>query len=84
MCCGCSSWKKHRICRINNATNSKKIFGEDYIKNIPLSFLLGAVLLVYSDIAARLIYSPYEVPIGIFTALIGVPFFIVVARKERG
>lgn len=62
----------------------KKIFGEDYRKNIPFSFLLGAVLLTYSDIAARMVYNPYETPIGIFTALIGVPFFIVMARKERG
>lgn len=62
----------------------RKILGEDYRKIIPLSFLLGSVLLVYSDIAARMIYSPYETPIGIFTALIGVPFFIAVARKERG
>lgn len=62
----------------------KKIFGEDYKKVIPFSFLLGAVLLTYSDIAARMIYSPYETPIGIFTALIGVPFFIVMARKEKG
>ncbi|QNO14245.1 iron ABC transporter permease [Alkalicella caledoniensis] len=62
----------------------RKLFGEDYTKNIPLSFLLGAVLLVYSDIAARLFYNPYETPIGIFTALIGVPFFIALARKERG
>lgn len=62
----------------------RKTFGEDYTKNIPLSFLLGSVLLVYSDIAARMFYNPYETPIGIFTALIGVPFFIAVARKERG
>jgi iron complex transport system permease protein len=62
----------------------RRIFGEDYRKNIPFSFLLGSVLLTYSDIAARMVYSPYETPIGIFTALIGVPFFIVAARKERG
>jgi len=62
----------------------RKIFGEDYRKNIPFSFLLGAILLTYSDIAARMVYSPYETPIGIFTALIGVPFFIAVARRERG
>ena len=62
----------------------RKIFGEDYTKNIPFSFLLGSVLLVYSDIAARMVYTPYETPIGIFTALIGVPFFIAMARKERG
>lgn len=62
----------------------RKILGEDYRKIIPSSFLLGAVLLTYSDIAARMVYNPYETPIGIFTALIGVPFFIAVARKEKG
>lgn len=62
----------------------RKILGEDYRKNIPYSFLLGAVILTYSDIAARLFYNPYETPIGIFTALIGVPFFIMAARKEKG
>lgn len=62
----------------------RKMLGEDYRKNIPCSFLLGAVLLTYADIAARMLFNPYEIPIGIFTALIGVPFFISVARKERG
>lgn len=58
--------------------------GEDYRKIIPLSFLAGAVLLTYSDIAARVLYSPYEIPVGIFTALIGVPFFLCMAGKEQG
>lgn len=62
----------------------RKILGEDYRRNIPCSFLLGAVLLTYADIAARMVFNPYETPIGIFTALIGIPFFISVARKERG
>ena len=62
----------------------RKILGEDYRKNIPCSFLLGAVLLTYADIAARMLFDPYETPIGVFTAIIGIPFFISVARKERG
>lgn len=62
----------------------RKLLGEDYRKNIPCSFILGAVLLTYADIAARMLFAPYETPIGVFTALIGVPFFIAVARKERG
>lgn len=62
----------------------RKILGEDYKKNIPCAFLLGAVILTYADIAARMIFNPYETPIGIFTAIIGIPFFIAVARKERG
>ena len=62
----------------------RKMLGEDYRKNIPCSFLLGAVLLTYADIAARMLFNPYETPIGVFTALIGVPFFMAAARKERG
>ena len=62
----------------------RKILDEDYRKNIPCSFLLGAVLLTYADIAARMLFNPYETPIGVFTAIIGIPFFISVARKERG
>lgn len=62
----------------------RKILGEDYRRNIPCSFLLGAVLLTYADIAARMIFDPYETPIGVFTVLIGIPFFIAAARKERG
>ena len=62
----------------------RKILGEDYRKNIPCSFLLGALHLTYADIAARMLFNPYETPIGVFTAIIGIPFFISVARKERG
>lgn len=58
--------------------------GEDYRRIIPCSILLGGVLLTYADIAARLFFAPYEIPIGIFTALLGVPFFLFMARKERG
>ena len=62
----------------------RKILGEDYRKNIPCSFLVGSVLLTYADIAARMLLDPYETPIGVFTALIGIPFFISLVRKERG
>ena len=62
----------------------RKLLGEDYRRNIPCSFLLGAVLLTYADIAARMLFNPYETPIGVFTALMGIPFFIAIARKERG
>lgn len=62
----------------------RKILEEDYRRNIPCSFLLGALFLTYADILARMMFSPYETPVGVFTALIGVPFFINAARKERG
>ncbi|MGL5530613.1 MAG: FecCD family ABC transporter permease, partial [Culicoidibacterales bacterium] len=61
----------------------RKLVGQDYRIILPLSFLLGGTLLVWSDVLARLVDQPYETPIGLFTTLIGVPFFIWMVRKER-
>ena len=60
----------------------KKIVGVDYKYIIPCSFVMGAVLLVYSDVFSRLINQPYETPIGSLTALLGVPVFIYLIRKD--
>jgi iron complex transport system permease protein len=60
----------------------KAIVGADYKYIIPCSLVLGSVLLVYSDIIARMINPPYETPIGSLTALLGVPVFIYLVRKE--
>jgi iron complex transport system permease protein len=56
--------------------------GVDYRWILPYSALLGAVLLVSADIAARLVLRPQEVPVGIMTALVGAPFFIYLARQR--
>jgi iron complex transport system permease protein len=45
------------------------------------SALLGSILLLAADIGGRFIAMPNELPIGVMTAFIGVPFFIYVARK---
>ena len=60
----------------------RKMSGNDYRKLIPLSFLFGSALLIWADIAARMVQPPYETPIGLFTALIGVPVFLLMIRKE--
>lgn len=59
------------------------LVGVDYRWVIPCSALLGGLLLVLADMGARMINSPYETPVGAITALIGVPFFLYLARKER-
>lgn len=59
------------------------LVGVDYRWIIPCSAVFGAVLLVFSDIAARLVNAPFETPVGALTALIGVPFFFYLARRER-
>ncbi|MFJ5964585.1 FecCD family ABC transporter permease [Bacillus sp. NPDC093026] len=59
------------------------LVGVDYRWIIPCSAILGAVLLIYADIVARLINAPFETPVGAITAIIGVPFFLYLARRER-
>jgi iron complex transport system permease protein len=58
------------------------IVGIDYRYIIPCSAIIGAVLLLAADILGRMINPPFETPVGAVTALIGVPFFLYLARKE--
>ncbi|ALX48672.1 FecCD family ABC transporter permease [Lentibacillus amyloliquefaciens] len=60
------------------------IMGTDYRWIIPVSALFGALLLVLSDVVSRLINAPYETPVGAITSLIGVPFFLYLARGSSG
>lgn len=62
---------------------TRKLVGVDYRWIIPCSAVLGSLLVVFADLAARTINPPYETPIGALLALIGVPFFLYLARKER-
>ncbi|WP_087071108.1 iron chelate uptake ABC transporter family permease subunit [Actinotignum timonense] len=49
---------------------------------IPAALLGGAVLLTYADLAARTLVPFAELPIGIFTALVGGPTFFILLRKN--
>lgn len=60
------------------------VVGVDYRHVIPCSAVLGGLLMIWADIGARMINPPYETPIGVLFALIGVPFFLYVARKRKG
>lgn len=57
--------------------------GVDYRYIIPASAIYGGVLMVVADLAGRLINRPSETALGIIFAIIGVPFFLLIARKER-
>ncbi|MBE5106189.1 iron ABC transporter permease [Bacillus thuringiensis] len=60
---------------------ARKIVGVNYRLIIPMSALLGAMLLVLADLGARTVNPPKELAIGIMVALVGVPFFLYIARK---
>lgn len=59
------------------------LIGNDYRWILPYSAVLGALLLVTADLGSRYIAMPKEVPVGVMTAIIGVPFFVYIARKGR-
>jgi len=59
------------------------LVGVDYRYIIPAAAVYGALLTVSADLAGRLINKPFETPIGIIFSIIGVPYFLFLARKQR-
>lgn len=56
---------------------SRLCVGSDHRVLIPVSVLTGGCLLVISDSLARTIMSPHQLPVGILTAMLGVPVFLI-------
>lgn len=59
------------------------ISGPDHRTLILASGLMGAIFLMLADLFARLLFAPAELPVGVITAFLGVPFFIFLLRKGR-
>ncbi|RLD17320.1 MAG: iron ABC transporter permease [Caldiserica bacterium] len=59
------------------------IIGPDHRFLLPASCLCGSIFLVWVDTFARTLISPTELPVGIITALIGVPFFLFLLRRRK-
>ncbi|AJC72411.1 iron ABC transporter permease [Thermococcus guaymasensis DSM 11113] len=61
------------------------LFGGDYRFLMPLSALIGALLLLTADTVARLLFSPIVLPVGVVTSFLGAPMFIyLLVRMEGG
>ena len=56
--------------------------GRDHRVLLPASVLLGGSLLVFADTLARTLVSPMQLPVGVLTALIGVPVFLFLLRRR--
>jgi len=59
------------------------LIGPDHRLLLPLSAIGGAILLLLSDLVARTIIAPVELPVGLITALLGAPFFISLLRRRH-
>ena len=58
------------------------LVGTSYRAILPLSLLGGGAFLVLADLAARTVAAPSELPIGVVTAFVGAPFFLLVLRRQ--
>jgi iron complex transport system permease protein len=64
---------------------ARRLVGRPHARLLPASALLGALLLVLADLAARRVLAPVQVPVGLATALLGAPFFgLLLWRKRDG
>ncbi|MBI5368749.1 MAG: iron ABC transporter permease [Planctomycetes bacterium] len=62
----------------------RAVLGPDHRVLLPACLLGGAAFLVVADTAARAAFGPYEIPVGVLTAVVGAPVFVVLlARRER-
>ena len=62
---------------------TRLLVGGDHRKVLPISALLGGILVVWVDVAARMIIAPEELPVGILTAIIGGPIFIILLKRSN-
>ncbi len=61
----------------------RAVVGPDHRRVLPLSLLVGAVLVTVADTVGRVVLPPTEVQVGIMTAVVGVPFFLGLVRRGR-
>ncbi len=62
---------------------TRLLLGSDYRTLLPASALLGGSVLVCSDVLARLLIAPQELPVGVITSFLGVPFFIYFLKQRE-
>ncbi|MCC6006257.1 MAG: iron chelate uptake ABC transporter family permease subunit, partial [Rhodobacteraceae bacterium] len=60
------------------------VVGGDNARVLPAAMLMGAIFLIWADIAARTIMRPEDMPIGIVTGLVGGLFFVCLLRRRAG
>ena len=59
------------------------LFGPNHVRLLPLAALAGAAFLVTADLLARIVMSPNELPVGILTAFVGGPAFLLLLRRAK-
>lgn len=61
---------------------ARAVVGSDHRWVLPMAALIGPVMLLVSDVIGRVLFPPSEIPAGVMTALIGVPFLVALVRRK--
>ena len=61
---------------------ARLLFGPDHRQLLPVSAIVGAIFLVACDTAARIVVAPAQLPVGVVTAIVGGPFFLVLLIRH--
>ncbi|WP_339260503.1 iron ABC transporter permease [Lysinibacillus sp. FSL K6-3209] len=62
---------------------SRMLVGRSFAALIPISAMVGAIIVIFADIVGRTLFLPKDLPAGVFTAAIGAPFFIYLLFRTR-
>jgi iron complex transport system permease protein len=62
---------------------ARKLAGSAFGALLPVSALIGAIIVLAADLIARTVFSPLEIPAGVFTSAIGAPYFIYLLYRNR-
>ena len=63
---------------------TRLLVGSDHKRVLPVCALLGGIMVVWVDVAARMLIAPEEIPVGVLTAFFGGPFFIWLMKRNAG
>lgn len=62
---------------------ARLLVGGNHKRVLPIAALLGSVLVIWTDVLARVLIAPEELPIGVLTSILGGPFFILLLKRNR-
>jgi iron complex transport system permease protein len=62
---------------------ARKLVGPSFGALLPVSAILGSIVLLLADLTGRTLFTPLDIPAGVFTATIGAPFFIFLLYRSR-
>lgn len=63
---------------------TRLLIGQDYRRIVPYAAIFGALFLAWADVISRFMNHPFETPIGVVTAIFGVPYFLYLIKTRGG